>query len=243
MYKQKLFKITVSFISIMVLLLGASTIYVTQFEKRSVQSKIVEIFLNAQGGKDIFTNREKLAEFMKEREKQNEKSYVIPNDVELISTVKEENISGMQVLSLNRKKGKNKMQILYLHGGAYINQPTNVHMTFLDKVASDTNAEITVPIYPKAPVHQFREAFEKVLPIYEELLTKTEPKNIVIMGDSAGGGFSLALSQMLLEKNLLQPGNIILLSPWLDITMKNPLIPTFEDKDPMLGAYWLDRDR
>ncbi len=59
------------------------------------------------------------------------------------------------------------------------------------------------------------------------------------MGDSAGGGFALALAQLLLEKGLSQPGKIILLSPWLDITMKNPDAYVLEDKDPMLGIYGL----
>jgi acetyl esterase/lipase len=59
------------------------------------------------------------------------------------------------------------------------------------------------------------------------------------MGDSAGGGFALALAQALLEKELPQPGNIILISPWLDITMTNPEIPAFEEKDPMLAVYGL----
>ena len=47
-------------------------------------------------------------------------------------------------------------------------------------------------------------------------------EKLTIMGDSAGGGMSLALAQKFREECLPQPSNIVLLSPWLDITMTNP---------------------
>lgn len=58
------------------------------------------------------------------------------------------------------------------------------------------------------------------------------------MGDSAGGGFAPALAQLIFEKGLPQPKHIILLSPWLDITLDNPEInASLEQTDPMLGIY------
>ncbi|WP_449355501.1 alpha/beta hydrolase fold domain-containing protein [Virgibacillus natechei] len=128
-------------------------------------------------------------------------------------------------------------QILYLHGGAYVNQPLIFHWNFLGKLAKETGATIYVPIYPKAPNHQYLESFNKVFPIYEELMSKSGADNLVFMGDSAGGGFALALAQLILEKGLPQPKQIILLSPWLDITMKNPDLCAFEKLDPMIGIH------
>jgi len=54
------------------------------------------------------------------------------------------------------------------------------------------------------------------------------------MGDSAGGGLSLAFVQKLAQDDLMLPRQIILLSPWLDVTMSHPQIATIEPKDPML---------
>lgn len=240
-YKQRWFKWILLSVIIAGAIFGSFSLYVTQIEERSVQSKLVETLLKVQNGKENFTDKEKVAEFLAEREVQNAKTYTLPADLELQSTIKQDTLNGMQVFILSPTDTDSKKQILYLHGGAYINQPTNYHWKFLDKVVTGTNATITVPIYPKAPEHQYKESFDKVLPIYEDLLNVTESKNLVIMGDSAGGGLALALSQVLLENNIQQPSNIILLSPWLDITMKNPKIPSLEDKDPMLGAYGLEQ--
>jgi acetyl esterase/lipase len=59
------------------------------------------------------------------------------------------------------------------------------------------------------------------------------------MGDSAGGGLALALSQLLLKEGISQPGNIILLSPWLDVTLNNPKIAALKKFDPMLNLKLL----
>lgn len=126
-----------------------------------------------------------------------------------------------------------------MHGGGYIEQPLSWHWRFLYKLIQNLNGTICVPVYPKAPNHDYKEAFKKVLPIYKDLLTKVPPENIVLMGDSAGGGFALALAQFLLKNDISQPGNIILLSPWLDITLSHPDIATMARKEPMLDAKLL----
>jgi acetyl esterase/lipase len=59
------------------------------------------------------------------------------------------------------------------------------------------------------------------------------------MGDSSGGGISLALSQRLREDGQPQPGHVILLSPWLDATLSNPDIPAIDKIDPFLGVEGL----
>ncbi len=141
---------------------------------------------------------------MKKKKAQNQKPYQLQDNLKLTSNVKQVTINGMQTFILSNQAAPNKKQILYLHGGAYIHQPLDFHWKFLDKIVMDTNATIIVPIYPKAPEHQYKEAFDKVLPLYESLLSQANPRDIILMGDSAGGGFSLALSQVLLEKNIDQ---------------------------------------
>jgi acetyl esterase/lipase len=56
------------------------------------------------------------------------------------------------------------------------------------------------------------------------------------MGDSAGGSISLSLAQLLKEKNLPQPGNIILISPGLDMSLSNPEINKVAKFDPVLSV-------
>jgi acetyl esterase/lipase len=78
--------------------------------------------------------------------------------------------------------------------------------------------------------------FALLLPLYEELAASVGGANIVVMGDSSGGGISLALAQRLRDDGLDQPGHVILLSPWLDATLSNPEIAAVDKIDPFLGV-------
>ena len=78
-----------------------------------------------------------------------------------------------------------------------------------------------------------------MLPLYNELAADVGSANITIMGDSSGGGISLALAQRLREDGHDQPGHVILLSPWLDATLSNPEIVEFDKIDPFLGVEGL----
>lgn len=206
---------------------------------RSIQSWIVERILKRLSNKNNFTNEKLYAKFLKKRQIENEKPYVLPAYLPGRFDIKKQKFDGMDYYTLHQKNNTSKKSILYLHGGGYIEQPSIYHWNFLRKIAKETNAKIYVPIYPKAPNHQYKESFDKVLPIYEWILETSDKENIILMGDSAGGGFALALAQLLLERGLPQPRHIILLSPWLDITMKNPGAYALEHKDPMLGIYGL----
>jgi acetyl esterase/lipase len=126
-------------------------------------------------------------------------------------------------------------QILYLHGGGYVYEINELHWNFLAKISKALNCTITIPIYPLLPKHEGKEIFDMLVPIYENLISETESKNIVIMGDSAGGGISLALAELLKEKQLPQPGNIILISPELDVSFTNDEISKVEKTDPILA--------
>jgi acetyl esterase/lipase len=122
--------------------------------------------------------------------------------------------------------------VIYLHGGIYVNEIMQHHIFFCDKLAKKVNATIFAPIYPLAPNHTYEETYEIVEKLYEYLLTLNKP--IVIMGDSAGGGLSVAFCEYLAVNDLPQPKNLILISPWLDVSMSG----NYDDVefDPMLGV-------
>lgn len=80
-----------------------------------------------------------------------------------------------------------------------------------------------------------------VLILYQEVLATTQADNVIIMGDSSGGGFALALAQKIRDENMPQPGFILLLSPWLDMTLTNPQISELEAADPFLEKQSLRR--
>jgi acetyl esterase/lipase len=137
------------------------------------------------------------------------------------------------------EKNKCGKKILYLHGGAYINQPIELHWKFLYKLINKINVSVTIPIYPKAPFYNYKDSFNMVISLYKELLINTNPNDIIFMGDSSGGGFALALAEKLKDFNLPQPKDIILISPWLDVTMTNSNIKGIYD--PLTNLEFLSK--
>lgn len=75
-----------------------------------------------------------------------------------------------------------------------------------------------------------------LLQLYRDLVTETDPDDLTLMGDSAGGGLALALAQELRNKRLPQPARVLLLSPWLDVTMTNSDIAQLDRRDPMVSV-------
>lgn len=222
----------VLFMVIIVIFYGFS-LYITRKERRSFRSWFFERLLIIRIEKRIFVASEHPEEFLAEQALNDVKPYEFPIALKLIGKIERIAVSGMDCVVLSSPNPSMK-RILYLHGGSYVEQPRLAHWLFLDQVVKDTHATVYVPIYPKAPTHQFQESYDKVLELYLLLLKDTKPQDVVVMGDSAGGGFALGFTQQLLALRKPQPARSILLSPWLDITMENPGIAALERKDPML---------
>lgn len=205
--------------------------------ERSEESIQFEKWLIIESNKESFSSIANTEQFVKERGTENTKPYVIGEDVTFLSEVKERVFEGMQVFTLNDEKSLKQKAILYLHGGAWTNQPLNLHWLFLDKMAQTLNAKIIIPIYPKVPHFNYKDTYPKILTLYKEMLASVENSNqLTIMGDSAGGNIALSLAHLLKLKNFPQPKDIILLSASVDLSFENPLIAEYEEKDPMLAS-------
>lgn len=131
-----------------------------------------------------------------------------------------------------KSKINNKFDILYFHGGAYSSGLNKTHWNFVERLCNDIGANIFVPDYPLVPKNTYKNVFNMVDEIYNNYIKQD---NFIIIGDSAGGGISLAFSQKLGEENKKMPEKIILISPWLDITMKNEEINKVQEKDKLLN--------
>jgi monoterpene epsilon-lactone hydrolase len=124
--------------------------------------------------------------------------------------------------------------VLYLHGGAYIHDITAAHWRFIARMAEATGLTFTVPLYPLAPVHTCADASRAVTAVYRRLLDEYPGSPVALMGDSAGGGLSLSLAMQLRDAGLPPPRCLVLLSPWLDVTMSDPSQASIERSDVML---------
>ena len=207
--------------------------------ERSVRSKLVEYILFMRGTKQRYTDKLKFEKFLEQKRTENAKPYLLPIKIQKKLNIEKEDSYGKDVYTLQGNRKSGDPTILYLHGGGYVNQPLAAHWKFIRRIADQSHAKMIVPVYPKVPHHCYRESFDQVFPLYEKLLLETSPQNMILMGDSAGGGFALALAQLIKEKGLPQPSQIILFSPWLDLTLTNPDIQKFEKKDAVLGSYGL----
>lgn len=109
--------------------------------------------------------------------------------------------------------------ILYLHGGAYQIGSIDAYRAFTSRLATDLASTVFVVDYRLAPEHPFPAAVNDALAAYESLLgLGHDPARIAVMGDSAGGGLTVAMLIAADHERLPQPGAAVSLSGWLDLT-------------------------
>lgn len=123
--------------------------------------------------------------------------------------------------------------LLYLHGGAYTLGSCDSHRKLVTHMAKEGNIEAVMPEYRLAPEHPFPAGLDDALAVYKELLESGyNAADIVISGDSAGGGLSVATMLQLRHEGLPLPGAAILLSPFLDMSASGETMKTRADRDP-----------
>jgi acetyl esterase/lipase len=130
-------------------------------------------------------------------------------------------------------------QVLYTHGGAFVHSLQTVHWDIIGKLVQHMGARVTVPLYPLAPEHNYRETFPLLEAVYRRVLTDAGGQPVILCGDSAGGTLALAQAQSYRDQNLRAPDRIVLFSPWLDLTLSNPDAAAVEPRDPVLGIEGL----
>ena len=158
----------------------------------------------------------------------------------LIRTVMETDDFGMELLSRTENYLSNceRKAILQLHGGGYYGR---MHNTYRDAAAMyievSGGADVLTPDYRVAPENPYPAALEDALEAYFWLIEQDyRSENIVIAGDSAGGGLTLALSLYLRDHHMPMPGGIITMSAWTDLTKSGDSYQEKFDSDPIFGG-------
>lgn len=112
--------------------------------------------------------------------------------------------------------------IIHLHGGGYVTGGIDSHQAMCILMAQTLKIKVLLPEYRLAPEHPFPAALEDTLKVYRWLLAQGyQPGNIIISGDSAGGGLSLATVLSLRDSGEPLPTAVVCMSPWADLTMKS----------------------
>ena len=146
---------------------------------------------------------------------------------------------GHLVWTIAPKQNPSSKHLIYLHGGGYVNSFASQQWNFMCRLIDALGCTVTAPNYPHAPEYYVKDVFDFMLPLYDEVVTAAGSANVTVMGDSSGGGISLALAQFLRENGREQPANVILLSPWLDASLSHPELPIFNKIDPFLDIQGL----
>jgi acetyl esterase/lipase len=133
-----------------------------------------------------------------------------------------------------------RLKLLYLHGGAYVLDLQEIQWNLIDGLLSRVDAEVIAPIYPLGPEASWRETIAAIRAHYLDLVEEHGAENIVVTGDSAGGGLALLLAQAMRDEGLPQPKALVLFSPALDLSGSGPDQPALEKRDPALSLRMLE---
>lgn len=125
--------------------------------------------------------------------------------------------------------------IYYLHGGGYVIGSVNSHREMVSRIARAAGARALAIDYRLAPEHPFPAAVEDATKAYRWLLGQgISPKNIVIAGDSAGGGLTASTLVALRDAGDPLPAAAVCISPWTDLEGTGESVVTKADVDPMI---------
>lgn len=109
--------------------------------------------------------------------------------------------------------------VLHLHGGGYVTGGIDSHQAMCILMAQTLKMNVILPEYRLAPEHRFPAALEDALKTYRWLLGRgCKSSNVILSGDSAGGGLALATVLSLRDDKEPLPALVICLSPWADLT-------------------------
>ena len=160
-------------------------------------------------------------------------------------------VHGLNAEWLTPKGSPEDKLLLYWHGGAYVMGNCATHRQLVSYLAKYSGVKALLPEYRLAPEHPFPAAIEDAVGSYRSLLADGySAENIVIAGDSAGGGLTMATLLSLRAAGDPLPAAACLLSPWLDLAATGESMTTRAKKDPwfqpedmpIVAAYYCNDD-
>lgn len=159
-------------------------------------------------------------------------------------SVLEEDLGGFSAYVITPRGIDPERTVLFVHGGGFMAPIDPFHVRYAAKLARALGARVVMPDYPLAPEHTWRDSFDALADLAERWAK--EPGGLVLTGDSAGGGYALALAIALRDRAGDQPTHLLLHSPWVDLTTSAPETDEVTLADPWLfigkirayAAWW-----
>jgi acetyl esterase/lipase len=139
---------------------------------------------------------------------------------------------GFSSYTLTERGAAPTRTVVYVHGGGFVGPIDPFQVRYAARLASALGARVVVPDYPLTPEHTWRDAHGPIVDLVERLLQSSE--DVALIGDSAGGGLALAVALSLRDRGGRQPSRLILISPWVDLTISTPETHEVTKEDPWL---------
>jgi acetyl esterase/lipase len=151
------------------------------------------------------------------------------------------NAGGVKAEWLEAPGAAGNRTVLYLHGGGYVLGSLDTHRQLAARISRAAITRCLSVDYRLAPEHPFPAAVEDATTAYRWLLgTGVEPARVVIAGDSAGGGLTVATLLALREAGTPLPAGAVCLSPWVDLEGTGESTTTKADVDPIIETGLLN---
>jgi epsilon-lactone hydrolase len=161
--------------------------------------------------------------------------FPLPDGVSITSA----EVGGLQAEWIRSANAREDLVILYLHGGGYLIGSLASHRHITAAISQAAGASVLALNYRLAPEHPFPAAIDDAVAAYEWLLQQgVNPRQLVIAGDSAGGGLTVATLLTLRDKGIALPAAGVCISPWTDLTNSSESYARVAD--PMLTKAELD---
>ncbi|CAF1224260.1 unnamed protein product [Adineta ricciae] len=131
------------------------------------------------------------------------------------------------------KLQKNSDKILiYVHGGGFVAGNIQKYGGFVCHLSRAFNITVLFVEYHLSPEHQYPAGVEDTITVYRKLLQdNVSPSQLIVMGDSAGGGLTLLTIQGLINRQLPVPRGVMVLSPWADLSTSGESYKRNRDTD------------
>lgn len=145
-------------------------------------------------------------------------------------------LAGIRVEEISANPEATQM-IFHIHGGAFIVGSLKTHRAFLSEIALRTQMQVLHLDYPLSPEQRYPDVGDAIYDVYQMLLDQgTLAKDIILSGDSCGANLALALVLRLNQEDpQTVPSGLILMSPFLDLTLTSESLRYNQKHDALLS--------
>lgn len=201
----------------------------------SVLSRLAPLIMTLRGSKRGFGTAQRTLDNVAKLQKK-PKAFAPSARLSAKVDITRHDVNGWPVYHVSPKNLEPNTRAVFLHGGCYVFEINPVHWSFVASLAVEAGTTIIVPIMPLAPTGTASVIVPAVADLVASVIAEVGAGNLSIIGDSSGGGMSLAVAMLLRDRALPPVRRLVLIAPWLDISGTDPMLAVIAPSDPMLAV-------